>query len=247
MPEFALVLALLTALGTVWRPFLAAAPLLAAVLVATAVHAYRATVGAGRARALATALTLLQPAVRLWGRLNHGLTPWRRRPHGIALPVPHVESVWSETWVDPVDRLAIFEEGCRGTGAAVEAGGDFDRFDLQARGGLFGAARLTLVAEEHGAGRQLVRFSIRPRLSLTVPALLSLAALVVLFAGENGYAALAFAATAVLVTLRAAFEAGAACSVLLRGVAGQQELADYDLAATLAQEARGARIRVGRS
>ena len=247
LPEWVLGLALLTAFGALWRPFLVAGPLLAAVLGASVVHAYRATAAAGRARVLATALTLFQPAVRLWGRLNHGLTPWRRPAHGIALPAPRTVSVWSETWVDPVDRLAILEDGCRGDGAAVEAGGDFDRFDLQARGGLFGAARLTLVAEEHGAGQQLVRFSIRPRLALTVPALMSLIAVLVLVAGENAYAALAIAAAAVLMVLRAAFEAGAACAVLLRGVGRQRELANYDLATTLAEQARQARVRVARA
>ena len=129
----------------------------------------------------------------------------------------------------------------------VGTGGDFDRFDLQARGGLLGAARLTLVAEDHGSGQQLVRFSIRPRLALTVPALMALTAVLVLVAGGNWYAALAIAAAAVFVALRAAFEAGAACSVLLRGVASQRELADYDLAATLAQQARESRIRVARA
>lgn len=247
MPEWALVLALMTALGFVWRPFFIAGPLLVAVLAASVVHAYRATVGARRARGLATLLTLLQPTVRLWGRLNHGLTPWRRPPHGIALPRPRTETIWSETWVDPVDRLAILEDGCRSDGAAVEAGGDFDRYDLQARGGLFGAARLTLVTEEHGAGRQLVRFAIRPHIALTVPTIIAINALLLYAGAHDTYAALAIGAVALVVFLRAAFEAGAACAVFLRGVEGQQYLADYDLAATLAQQARDARVRVARA
>ena len=246
-PEWTFVLAVLTALGGLWRPLLAAAPLLAAIVVASVAGAYRAAAGAGRARLLATGLTLAQPVVRLWGRLDHGLTPWRRPGVGFALPRPRTIPLWSESWVDPSDRLAILEEGCRADGAAVEAGGDFDRWDLEARGGLLGSARLTLVTEEHGGGRQLVRFRVRPRLSLAGPALTALAAALVLAAGGSRIAALSIAATAALLTARAVLESGVACAVLLRGVRRQRELADHDLAAALARRARQARIRVARA
>jgi hypothetical protein len=49
-----------------------------------------------------------------------------------------------------------------GAGAAVRRGGDFDRWDLEVRGGLLGTARLMMVIEEHGDGRQYVRIRIWP-------------------------------------------------------------------------------------
>ena len=42
----------------------------------------------------------------------------------------------------------------------ASSGGDFDPWDIQVRGGLFGSARLQLVVEEHGGGRQLLRYRI---------------------------------------------------------------------------------------
>jgi hypothetical protein len=45
-------------------------------------------------------------------------------------------------------------------------GGDFDHWDLEVRGGLFGAARLRMAIEEHGAGKQFLRFRSWPRCSL---------------------------------------------------------------------------------
>src|SRR5262249_8750994 len=50
----------------------------------------------------------------------------------------------------------------RETGAAVLRGGDFDRWDLETRGGLFGSARAQLVIEEHGDSKQLVRIRVWP-------------------------------------------------------------------------------------
>jgi O-antigen biosynthesis protein len=44
-------------------------------------------------------------------------------------------------------------------------GGDYDRWDLEVRGGLLGAVRLLATTEEHGAGRQLVRFRLWPKCS----------------------------------------------------------------------------------
>ena len=50
----------------------------------------------------------------------------------------------------------------RDSGAVVVRGGDFDAWDLEVRGGVFGNARAALVIEEHGDGRQLVRLRTWP-------------------------------------------------------------------------------------
>ena len=58
--------------------------------------------------------------------------------------------------------MSTFEAVLRDMGASVSRGGDFDRWDLQVRAGLLGAARLLLVIEEHGQGRQYVRMRLWP-------------------------------------------------------------------------------------
>src|SRR3989337_1613078 len=48
-------------------------------------------------------------------------------------------------------------------GAAVLRGGNFDPWDLEVRGGMFGNARMIMGIEEFGGGKQLVRFRIWPQ------------------------------------------------------------------------------------
>jgi hypothetical protein len=49
---------------------------------------------------------------------------------------------------------------------AVRRGGDFDRWDLEVRGGLLGYIRAIGMIEEHGAGKQA--FRLRPGLTYLV-------------------------------------------------------------------------------
>src|SRR5205085_11988279 len=44
-------------------------------------------------------------------------------------------------------------------------GGAYDRWEFEVRGGLLGSVRLRAAIEEHGAGRQLVRYRAWPVLS----------------------------------------------------------------------------------
>jgi hypothetical protein len=102
----------------------------------------------------------------LWGRFREGLTPWRRRraPRP-GLPWPRSGSVWSESW-RPLERwLGDVYAELRSRGLSVERGGVFDRWDMHVRAGPSGGARLRVTLEEHGAGRQLLRYRIHPRLS----------------------------------------------------------------------------------
>ena len=181
MPEWYLIVTLLAglgALGTLWAPLLVFLPLLALAVGTVALQVIlsgRQAVFPSplptrtdrlRARALTSLLFLVQPLARLIGRLRHGLTPWRQRGGARrAIPVPHTETVWSEDWQGIDTWLAEVEQTLRASGAAVLRGGGFDRWDLEVRGGLFGGARLRAGIEEHGAGRQLVRFGTWPRLA----------------------------------------------------------------------------------
>src|SRR5437868_3686000 len=107
-----------------------------------------------------------QPLARLRGRLQFGLTPWRRRgTAGLALPLPRTAALWSERWLDLDQRLRTVEARLKTAGAAARRGGAFEHFDLEVRGGLLGAVRLLVAAEDHSGGAQLIRFRWWPRCS----------------------------------------------------------------------------------
>jgi hypothetical protein len=261
MPEWLLVvlgLAGLSLLGLAWTPLLlVAVPLF---VIAAAFVPIDATLAAARAdlaahprrerlkrRALTALLNVLQPAARLRGRIDHGLTPWRRRGRGtIALPVPRTLTVWTEQWLGAEDRLAIAEEGLRAEGVGLETGGEFDRWDLEARGGFFGCARLRLAVEEHGGGRQLARFRIWPRVAPLGLLLILPFATASLVAGlaADPIAAGVLGGVAVLMILRLAEGACEATGSLRRAVARQEALAAHELADELEQRGREAQVRV---
>lgn len=177
MPEWYLVillLAVLSALGALWGPLLAALPLAVAasgLLIAQAVggaHRASRTTLARRDRLrsplLTTFLHMLQPCARLWGRLRSGLTPWRwRGPGGRSFPRAGSWTVWSESWRPLEGWVASLEDALVESQTVVVRGGDFDRWDLDLRGGLFGRARILTAVEEHGNGKQLIRFRVWPK------------------------------------------------------------------------------------
>jgi hypothetical protein len=182
MPEWYLVagvLALLSLFGVLWSPLMLALP---ASLLAFCAPLTLAAVNAARAsfpnppvssretlhlRALTALLHVMQPQARLLGRLSYDLTPWRRRGlEGFALPVPQTSRIWSEHWKASGEWLLSLEWTLRMAGARVRAGGDFDRWDLEVRDGSLGAVRILMAIEEHGAGRQLLRFRIWPHAPL---------------------------------------------------------------------------------
>jgi O-antigen biosynthesis protein len=179
LPEWYLVIGLLGAIlacGFLYAPLryasiglgLALAPPLvhASFMAARAFPRLKRPAGLAwwRGAAITAWLHFLQPGARLWGRLCFGLTPWRRRgPGSLAVPVPQGVDLWSEDqWRSAEDRLRTLEESLRAIGAPVVRGGDFDRWDLEVRGGLLGTVRLLMVIEEHGDGRQYVRMRIWP-------------------------------------------------------------------------------------
>jgi O-antigen biosynthesis protein len=182
MPEWYLVvfaLGLVSAMGMLWRPLLFAAPLLALVLGAPIAQALlaagQATFGGApssnvarlKRRGLTFVLHLLQPIARLCGRLRNGLHPWRQRAAvEVALPHARTCSLWRERWQSGDETLRSLETAARASGAIVVPGGAYDRWDLEIQGGLLGNVRARMVIEEHGAGKQLVRFRSWPRGSM---------------------------------------------------------------------------------
>ena len=119
-------------------------------------------VGSRRARVamrgMTASLYMMQSFARLWGRLAHGLSPWRMRARpALKHSLPRTLTRWDESWRSPADRLRSIETTLREEGTVARRGGDFDRWDLEARAGALGSVRTRLAVEEHGAGRWTVR------------------------------------------------------------------------------------------
>jgi GT2 family glycosyltransferase len=180
MPEWYLIiisLAALSALGVFWTPMLFN---LALLFIVTSLSLIQAGLSAARARftsepgngiarlkwsAVIAFLHLLQPLARLCGRLRHGLSPWRFSFEGLSLPWRQTVTIWSEQWKSPEERLRFVEAALQAAGVYARRAGDYDRWDLEVRGGIFGVVRLRMAIEEHGAGTQLIRFRSWPRCS----------------------------------------------------------------------------------
>ncbi len=151
-----------------------------------------------RYRWLITLFHIVQPLARLSGRIKHGLTPWRKRGakgsiSKLSLSRNKTLTHWSEaawkaneTWLEEIESNLITLK------ARVKRGGDFDRWDLQVRSGLFTTANGILTVEEHGANKQFVKMKYHVRHSWSI--LFFLAALIsidVAAALEHAYAAFA--------------------------------------------------------
>jgi GT2 family glycosyltransferase len=216
MPEWYLcivALAALALLGAVWHPLFAAAPLcvlaVAASLAQAAISGARASFTEPRPyiqrlglHGLTAVFHLLQPLARLRGRLRSALTPWRRHgPGGFALPRTRTWSLWTECWQSSETRLRQLETLLRLDGRLVTLGGDYDDWDIEVRAGGLSAVRVLLTIEEHGQGRQMVRFRARPRYNTALVALiavLSIGGVLAAFDGVPGVTVVLGAAAAML-------------------------------------------------
>jgi hypothetical protein len=101
----------------------------------------------------------------------------------------------------------------------VRAGGDWDRWDLQVRGGLLGSARLRTAIEEHGQGRQLVRVRSWPHAPAGATILAALlAALAVAMLAGSFTATVIVAIVSTIVAARVCHECGTATTAIRRAV-----------------------------
>jgi hypothetical protein len=102
----------------------------------------------------------------------------------------------------------------------VLRGGEYDRWDIQVRLGPLAGARVRVAVEEHGHGRQLVRYRIWPRWSRMLPP--AVAVLGLWLAGSITHQMYVAAALGgillLLILLRAVQEAGAGVALLLRAI-----------------------------
>jgi O-antigen biosynthesis protein len=195
-------------------------------------------------------LHLLQPLARLWGRLNFGLTLWRRRGAPAKPEWRHLLrarkqlcTLWSEQWQAPEVWLETVEQALRRGGGIVRRGGEYDRWDLEIQGGLFGAARLLMTTEEHGAGRQLLRFRVWPRYQPAglVLAFVFIALALAAEASRAWLADIVLVALGVLLALRAVHEAAYALAAARRAVREVEQASEAAVPTiTVAEEVPGA-------
>ena len=220
MPEWYFLVALLgllSLLGLVWSPLFLAAPFFLLAVAASLIQAGFAAIKSlprdpppMRRLIVATVtgwLHLIQPLARLVGRMRHGVGPWNL--DGILTsPVwlTHKGQIWSEEQRSIDERLTEIETALLNKGAAVKRGGEYDRWDLEICGGLFGSIRTAAMLEEHAGDKQLLRLRAWPRVAtLLLIIMLVLGGIAALAASDAAWIAsfvLAFGAIAILMTAR---------------------------------------------
>ena len=127
-------------------------------------------------------LHMLQPVARLYGRFTNGLTPWRKRGLGLNSKFYYgfgsrVITHWSENWKSTEEWFLLIEKNLLDNKTRVKRGDDFADWDFEVRNGLLGRARAIMTIEEHGAGKQYLRFKCMPYYTINqfiLPALLIL-------------------------------------------------------------------------
>ena len=240
LPEWYLViafLAVLSVIGVLWKPLLAAIPIFSlAVGLSIALAGINAAVAASsrnttwrktswKVRATGLLLHLMHPLARLYGRLEYGLHPWRRRGTLRVIPArTRTLSIWSEQWRSTEEWLGALQAQMRAEGVIGFSGNAFDNWDLEIQGGMLGGVRTRMALEEHGAGRQIVRFKIWPRRSRSGFFLSALMALLAAAAGvDHSWAATgALGAISLLVGGRMLYECSIAMHKLAEAIQGFQ-------------------------
>lgn len=176
MPEWYLISASVGAiglLGFLWSPLLVFWPLfiisVAVIIIQAFISAAKNTSLSKRQqknwkyRALIIFLHIIQPIARLRGRIAHGLTPWRMRGARAELKNltffrPKILDYWSEeTWKATETWLEEIEKNIITLKARVKRGGDFDKWDIETRNGLFSTSKGIITIEEHGSNKQYVK------------------------------------------------------------------------------------------
>jgi hypothetical protein len=236
MPEWYLLvlfLTFLTVLGFLWQPLLLLTPLLLLALALPIAQAVISARGATfqsqpssrfesfKMRGLTAMLHLFQPMARLWGRVHSTLTSTRqKRKAGFAVPRIHNSIFWSENWKAPEQRLETVEGALKAQGAVVSRGGDFDRWDLEVQNGMTSSVRTLMAVEEHGSGRQLIRFRSWPRIDpLSLILVLTFSLLAVLAAIDQVWiVTFILGAVALFLALRILWDCSTAMASLLKAL-----------------------------
>jgi hypothetical protein len=233
IPEWYLViavLAVLTLVGLTWTPLLwGAGSLFVVALMFPTTQAIRGGLAARfaphrrgrserfRMRVRTAWLHLMQPVVRLRGRLATGMSLWRLRGRrSLKLPRRRSTSLWTDRWIEPSALLTRLEQGLRAHGALVRRGGNVDNWDLSVNAGLLGGSRLLSTVEEHGSGKQLFRLRALPVVSGATRLVLPILTFLAIIAARHGAwtATTSFAILATWLAIRALGE----CSSSLHSI-----------------------------
>jgi GT2 family glycosyltransferase len=232
---FGVVLLALATLSVDWIPMVLTLPLFVFVVVASSVQAFASAADASNLTTIRPQVTrlkllgvtaflhLLQPLARLRGRFACHRAPWRKLSMAnLSLPRPCTFAVWSERWRATEEWLGSVEATLQASGAVPIRGGDYDRWDLELRGGRLGAARLCMALEEHSGGKQLVRFRAWPRFWIDgIGAVLLLSALSVGAAFDHAWFATALLGVgAAMLLLRVLWESVVAMTAILQALEG---------------------------
>jgi GT2 family glycosyltransferase len=236
MPEWYLVLAvlgILSVLGLTWRPLMIALPVFLWSLMITIAQALRSATrtrfanppktrrGRWRRFVLVALLHLLQPLARLRGRLRHGLTLWRKRGAiATTWPWPRKFPLWVGRWRAPDERLQSLKVEMESMGAVVAHGGDYDEWDLEVRGSMFGSSRLLMAVEDSGSGTQVVRVRTWPRCNWIVGLALGVCGILLIAAAHDSalIAAAALGLFEAVILLRVVRDCGIAAHTIQRGL-----------------------------
>jgi hypothetical protein len=234
MPEWYLFTGLLAVtglLGIFWHPLLWAwLPFCISAIVVVTQAAISASANVSlppekknnpKYRLLIIYLHLIQPAARLYGRITHGLTPWRKRGAGVRWGQlfnfgARIFTHWSESWHAAEDWLSDIEQQLSELRVGLKRGGSFHRWDLQASTGLFAKARCLLTIEEHGGGKQFLRFKCWPVYTLNsfIPLILLVALSTLAAIDEQWIMSCLFCVAALAILLRILADASNAINSL---------------------------------
>jgi O-antigen biosynthesis protein len=131
--------------------------------------------------------------------------------------LPGHAAIWHEHWQPAERHVATLERTLCSQGATVARGGDYDRWDLEIRGSMLGGVRALMTTEEHGGGKQLVRWHYGPYANLYSLALPSVFALLAILAATDGawVVAAVLGAMALALLMRIVFDCAAATGALV--------------------------------
>ena len=201
MPEWYLLSVLcgvMAGLGFLWAPLLVLWPVFIASIAVIVIQGVISAVNNTSLTkhqernwkyvSLIVLLHIIQPLARLSGRIKHGLTPWRIRGEKATLKnltffKPKALTYWNEAgWKANETWLKEIEQNLISSKARVKRGGDFDKWDIKTRNGLFSAAKGVLTVEEHGANKQYIKFRYWANYSIWGLMLIALLTAITIFA-----------------------------------------------------------------
>jgi O-antigen biosynthesis protein len=109
-------------------------------------------------------LHFTQPISRLLGRIKYGITPFKKIGlKYLSLPFSKTLNIASNNWKSSEHWLRAFNNKLVSYKLPVRTGGAYDRWDFEIIAGLFGKARIAVLVEEHGEGKQYLRFRTFPK------------------------------------------------------------------------------------